>query len=326
MTLTTTPPSFTSSPMPTPETFARTVPFFIERHSWGEHRKASMATVDIRQMTAEEAEAAKRMLSMRKRLLNSTKTCAIRQHDARFRERLQDLSAAPFRPGLYLIPIGLMERVANEAQAWLDTRERLADEAADEYPTLIAPMRVALGPLFNEFDYPERAQFRACFWATYRFVNMGVPDVIRTIRADVFARERQKLEEEGRRAAVMVQQHLRVHLLEITEHLRDLLSPKANGRMPALRDGSLDRLFDFLQTIEARDVTNDGALRTLVRRMRASLDNSVRGVDDLREDDDLRRRTAVVMADAHTALESMVTIDGPVRAMRLRAAEELETV
>lgn len=320
---TTTAPPTTA--VPAPETFARTVPFFVERHSWGEHRKASMSNVDIKQMSEAEAEAAKRMLSLRKRLLHSEKTCAIRQHDTRFRERLQDLAAAPFRPGLYLIPLGLMERVDDEAQAWLRTRDRLADEAAEEYPTLIGPMRAALGPLFNEFDYPSRERFRACFWATYRFVNMGVPDVIRSIRAEVFTREREKLEEEGRRAAVMVQQHLRVHLLEITEHLRDLLSPKANGRLPALRDGALDRLFDFLRTVEARDVTNDGALRALVGRMRASLDDTVRGVDDLREDDDLRRRTASVMTDVHRALEGMVT-DGPVRAMRLRAVDELEVV
>lgn len=319
MTITNQLPGNTNTALPQAEMFARTVPFFVERHSWGEHRKASINAVDVMLIDdPAKQEAAKKLLSLRKRLLNSEQTRGIRQHDTRFRERLQDLCAAPWRPSLYLISFGTVEQVYDAAIEWADERGKLADAAAEEYPTLIEPMREQLGPLFNEFDYPPAPQFRARFWVSYGFIDIGVPNVLARFREDVFQRETARVRAEAQAAGSMIQNHLRAHLLEITEHLAELLSPKANGRMPALREGSLDRLFDFLSTIEARDVTGDGALRTLVRRLRSQTAGSVSGVQDLRDDDELRARVAATMTQTRDQLQAMVVDDAGRRAIFLR--------
>lgn len=312
--------SANSPEMPSMQTFSATAPFFVERHSWGEHRKANMSAVAIRD--AEDEAATKRMLSLRKRLLDSETTRAIRLLDTRFRERLHELSATPFRPGIYLIPLGLVERCFDEAQQYERERDALADRAAEEFPNLIAPMRAQLGPLFNPDDYPSPQRFRACFWVNYRFIDMGVPNVLRSLRADVLARERRAIEDEARQVVDLVKQHLRGSLLDITDHLRTLLAPKANGRMPALRDGALDRLFEFLQTLELRDVTNDGALRTLAGRIRQQIDG-ISDVQDIRDDEALRQRMAASMEQAHRLLETMVEEGAPVRAYRLRDESEV---
>ena len=302
------------------DVYARTLPFIIERHSFGEHRKADMSLLEIHKASEADTDTDKRLITLTKRLLNSDVTRAVSRHDTQFRQYLTSVSATPLRPGVFLIPFGLVEEVHRKAREWEAERDRLADIAAEAYPALIAPMRSSLGSLWNPDDYPSQDRFRAAYWSRWRFVDMGVPNVLREFNASVFAEERRKLAQESRDAAEQIQQHLCASLMEITSHLSDLLAPRANGRKPALRDGSLDGLKHYLSVLEIRDVTNYAQLREVVRRLRSGLGEEGVDVQALRNDASLRAVTAAELALATQSLEALVMVDAP-RAIHLRDEE-----
>lgn len=299
---------------PSTDVFARTVPLLLEKHYFGESKKASMAPVSIDGQTAAEQARTKAMLTLSKRLLNSEELRKVRYRDIEFRDYLRGVST-PFRPGLYLVPLALVEAVDEAARTWEAERAALVEAAAVAYPAHVQAMREPLGPLFNPLDYPPAGVFRSKFWVDWRFVDFGVASVLREVRADIFRRETEKLQRQAGEARTLIEQHLRGSLLEITAHLRDLLGPKASGKRPQLRDNCLERLMGFLATVEQRDVTGDESLQRVVARLRklsTGLDLEV-----LRDDEDVRDATAKDMALIAAQVERLV-VEGPARGIRFR--------
>lgn len=299
----------------TPELFQRNIPLEIEKHAFGEHRKASMARVAFTVETEAE-QPDKGRLSLRKRIIDSPEANAVRKCDTDFLYELTGQIGTRWRPGFFLVPIGLVGRADDRAMAWLQERSQLADAAAAKLPDYIAEAQQKLGTLFVGRDYPTVEQYRRSFSASYRFVDVGVPNLLREVRADVFTREQAKLEADAREAADLIQQHLRRTLLDITTHLRDLLTPKEDGKHKALRAGALDDLFGFLDTVQLR-MTNDADLAPLVARLRgmqSSLD-----LDVLRHSDASRERIQQTMGEMTEALTPLVSEQ--VRGIRFRDDE-----
>jgi hypothetical protein len=296
--------------------FARTVPLIVERHSFGEYRKASLNNVEVKKGD-DEKEADKKLLSLTKRLLDCAEVKAITQHDKVFSIYLR-LVAAPYRPGMFLVPIGMVEHLDERARAWEEKRAELVEAATRVYLARVEAMRVPLGPMYRRDDYPSQDEFRASYWVSWRFVDFGAPALLQNVKAEVFARERQKVEAEAQRARVLIRQHLRQTLLDMTEHLAKLLSPK-DGKFPALRGGALDRLLEFVGSINLRDVTNDVELRSVVQR----LDGIGKGLtfEQLRDDEALRVATGSIVQEAQAVLATLVS-DSP-RAIRLRDEAEV---
>jgi hypothetical protein len=300
-----------------PETsvFSRTVPIIIERHYFGEYKSASTSLIDIHKTTPDEPDADKRMIALTKRLLASPEVNAIRNRDEAFNQYIR-MVATPFRPGVYLVPVGLVEQVYAEARKWETERNELADAAAEAYPKHVEAMRVPLGPLFNDADYPPKTVFRAAFWISYRFVDFGAPSVLQTIRADIFEREREKVAAQAAQARSIIEQHAAGMLLKITEHLVETLQPRANGKKPRVTDKALDRLFQFLDTAALRDVTNFRELQAVTTRLRRVAQGL--SVEQLRSDSDLRARVASQIEEAKEAVAQLVE-EGDRRAIRIRS-------
>lgn len=309
------PKTTTTIAAPSSDVFSKTVPLLVQKHAFWESRKASMEPITITGQTQEDQIRTKSHLTLSKRLLNSDELRAIRHRDTAFRLFLQN-TATPFRPGLYLIPLALVETVDIEATKWETERQALVDAAALAYPAHIEAMRVPLGPLFNELDYPSVPAFKSKFWVDWRFINFGVNDKIASVRADIFKKEQAKLERQSLEAQDMIEQHLRSSLFTITAHLRGLLAPKASGKRVGLRDNCLDKLTEFLATVESRNVTGDQSLAKVCGRLRMlskKLDLEV-----LRDADEVRDKVADEMTKIEASLSALVT-EGPAgRGIRLR--------
>lgn len=284
--------------------FDKTVPLVVEAHGFGERRKASLANVSIE--GADDPTRVKENLALSKRLLNSDEIRAIRQRDHKFRTYLQSV-ATPFRPGFYLVPVGLVEQVDAEAKTWQKDRDALVDVAVRAYPGHVKAMATELGVYYNPLDYPPTERFRSAWWTEYQFVDFGVPNLLRTVKAEIFSREREKVERKAAEARTLIEQHLAASLLDITTHLAHLLAPKGDGKYPALRDKALDRLFHFLDTLAARDVTDFKALQAVTRKLHGVVDGI--NVDVLRDDDARRNALATAMVDAKAEVAKLVDED-----------------
>lgn len=295
-----------SKPTAAGDVFAKTVPLVIEKHYWGETKEGNLAKV--------QTKANKAYLSLRKRLLVAPELSAIRTRDYNFYQYLRSY-ATPFRPGFWLVALAMVEEVRAAAERWETERGLLADAAASAFPGHVETMPDVLKDQFNRKDYPSAQRFRDAFWVEWRFVNLGVPDVLREVRAEVFREEREKAQRLAAEARSTVERHLVTILHEVTTHAAELLQPRANGTRPSLREGCLDRLTRFLATAEAQNVTNSEEARDLIRRVR----DIGRGltVRMLKDDDDLRARTQSALATAAAAIAEAVE-EQPERAIRIR--------
>ena len=305
--------------VPGTDVFARTIPLLIERHSFGEHRKASMLPVTIKDQTPEEEAATKSLLKLSKRLINSPELKQIRNCDGVWRDFLI-ANTARFRPGLYLTPVGNITIVEARARQWETDRQALVEKAALAYPKQVQDMRGPLGPLFNERDYPTVDRFKAQFWVDWRFINFGVNEVLKEVRADIFRRESEKAQRAADEARAMIEQHRRGMLLKITQHLRSLLAPKASGKRANLQAGSFDRLAEYLKTVDTwQAVAADGDLVKVVTQLKVL----AKGLDleVLRTEEALRDKMAVEMGKVEEQLTALV-VDAPARGIRLRDDEE----
>jgi hypothetical protein len=296
-----------------PELFTKTVPFIYEKHSFGEHKTASMSRVEVQTFEQEE-KPDKALLSLRKRLLDMPELNAIHQHDARFHRFLKNETSTPWKPGLYLVPAGLVPRVYARAEAWEQRRAELVQEAGAKYREHVVTAQQKLGPLFDESDYPSLDRFIAAFWVKFRFIDIGTPNVLRTLNAEVFAREIAKVETEAREAQAAIREHLRVLLLDITETLATRLTPKGDGKFPRLQDNALDEVLQFLDTAALRNVTDDQQLQSFVATLKG-LGNGL-DVHALRDDTHLRAQTAAAIAAVKESLEPLV--QSRVRGIRVR--------
>lgn len=303
-----------------PDVFARTVPFMYERHSFGEAKEADLTKVQVDNQAAEPTEAekasGKAMLGLTKRLIAMPETVALRAIDKKFYEFLK-ASGTPFRPSFFLIALPMVERVDAAAQVWQADRDHAADVATAAYPAQVEAMRLLLEPIgqFNPRDYPTPQAFRRRFWCDYRFVNFGVPNVIETIKTEIFERERDKAAREGQKFVSVIEQHMAGTLLRITDALAATLAQRADGTKPALRANALDKLLQYVDTFAARDATNFKGLQAVTRdlkRLAKGLD-----IETLREDPQLREQTAQAMRDATDAVALLVTEETR-RSIRLR--------
>lgn len=315
------PASRSERTVPGADAFVRTAHLLIEKHYYGESKSASLQPVEIKgtdgkALNPEQQAKTKALLGLRKRLLDSPELRQIKYRDKEFRHFLHGV-ATPFRPGLYLVPAKMVEVVCAEAKKWEQEREALVETAAKAYPAHVQSMRGPLGPLYNPLDYPPVEVFKAKFWISWRFVNFGVSDLIKEARADIIQEETAKLRAQAVEASALIQQHLFVSLNKILEHLKDLLTPSGESKRLGIREGSFDRLTEFLKTVEDRDTTGNPSLKRVITQLRKLGKNL--DLDTLREDDTVRAQVTTEMTQIIERVDALVV--ETTRGIRIRDEE-----
>ena len=152
--------------------------------------------------------------------------------------------------------------------------------------------------------YPPVESVRSQFNFGWRYVSFGVPAKLREISARIFEDEREKAALLMAEASSEIQQVLRAALAGLVEHLRDRLTDQPDGRPQRLRESTVQKLRDFLDTFNFRNVTDDGELKEQVEKARDLL----KGVttDAIRNTTALRARIKDGMTEIAAQLEGLV--------------------
>src|SRR3989454_3336672 len=262
----------------------------------GNTRKVSSAQVEV--------DAGKDSIHVSKSLLDSPELEAIRRLDGEIRRYLYSI-CLPFEPGIHLLPIGLIESADAKLNEFRAKREELVEVFLGAYPRLCAEAAGRLRTLYNPLDYPPVAQVRSEFTCSWQYVSYGVPHQLREVSERMFQDERGKAAQRMSEAYTEVRQVLREARVELVAHLRDRLTDQTDGTPQRLRESTVQKLREFLDTFDFRNVTNDQELKEQVERARALLTGTT--TDAIRNTGDLRSKVREGMGEIADRLGTMVS-------------------
>lgn len=287
----------------------RTLCLVLDLKRPGNHRRVSTSQVEV--------DADRDVVRVSKQLLSAPELLAIEHFDAKIRRYVNSFCLPSLlRGGVFLLPLGLVERVDLRLEELHTERSALVETFLATYPDLVTAARAQLRGLFNPDDYPEVSSMGAAFSFSWRYVSFRVPETLAAIDRSIFAREREKASRQWSEAAGIIQNLLRANMAELVSHMTDRLTPASDGKPKVFRNTAVSNLTEFLKTFEARNVTDDRELTAIVDRARQLLD----GVEpeNLRRSDDIRETVRSGFAEINRSLDSMIT-NRPARRIVLAA-------
>jgi hypothetical protein len=185
----------------------------------------------------------------------------------------------------------------------------------------VAGAESLLGSLYDPQNYPEAEAVRARFSVDYKYVSTSVPEKLRQIRADIYAREGAKAQKEVESMTENIKSVLRESVRDMLAHAVDKLKPKADGTQQIFRDSLLGNVRDFLATFQARNIADDTELAGICEQ----IDGLLMGItpDSLRTDETLRDEVRGTFEGITATLDTML-VDRPARKLRRLEAPNVE--
>lgn len=316
---------------------ARTVALEVHVSCLGTTRKVSSDMAEI-----EGTDPS--MLRLSKSILDSPQLEQIRSLRSSLASRIEKhaLPCSVFKSGVKLIGTGSIDAVQAIINDFTyepgneDPELRMFDEAGNElpkgkiptvvdefvaaYPKLVDAARERLGELFDPADYPPAERVREAFGTTYSYQSFDTPQNLKTISKALFNAERKKAERKWSAAEAEIRNALREGFIQLVEHLKDRLTPDADGKKKRLHESAIENFRDFMVAFEGRNVTDDAELGGLVAKAKALVDGI--GIESLRESGDLREQIVGGLTNiAETAGSMTVKVT---RKVNLRSRSEAQ--
>ncbi len=199
-----------------------------------------------------------RKLLINPELLGPIRTCA---HQAR--KTVQQYSLPFPITSIYLVPKETLSMIDERLNAFKERFWNKVNDFVDQYELAREDARSILGDFFDETDYPENIITKFNF--EWRFLILGLPGKTGVLSPEIYEREKQKfvtLMEETRDLAMAA---LRGEFGEIISHLLERL----DGKPKTVKSSMLNRLKDFLDAFDTRNVFQDEVLHQLVQEAKA---------------------------------------------------------
>ncbi|MEN3329071.1 MAG: hypothetical protein V7638_3878 [Acidobacteriota bacterium] len=195
------------------------------------------------------------------------------------------------RGGMYVIPLGLVDKVDDEVAAFIEKRDELLDGLIERYDELVSEARRRLAEHFDQRDYPTPKELRKAFVvdANWR-PSLSLPTQLEKVNREIWERQQRKVEAQWQDAAADIPRALAVGYQEIIAHAVSRLGTDEEGKPNVFRDSMVQRINEFLASFEARNITNVEELNRLAKRAR----QAVTGVTAERLRDNVDTRTAVL--------------------------------
>lgn len=265
-----------------------------------------------------EVDADKDLLHISKDLLDSPEFKAISKHDSRIGIYMRRICLpSPFKAGIYLVPIGLIEDVDKKLSEMIERRKGLVNEFLVVYPAQVSAAKDRLRALYNENDYPDVTEVRRAFRVETQFINFSTPGELQTVSRKLFEREKEKAERKWTEAAEEIQQVLRAAMAELVGHMVERLTD-VDGKRKKFHKTLVTNMSQFLDTFEKRNITNDADLADIVGKARKALEGV--DVDGLKQSDALRENVRLGFEEIKKTVDAMV-IDRPKRAIEFDESE-----
>lgn len=193
-----------------------------------------------------------------------------------------------FKKGVYLIPSGLFKEVESRLKAYFAVREILINNFISLYLQRVKEAQEQLCSLYNENEYPTIEQVRAKFSFTWTTFRIEVAESLKVQSQEIFDQEKNKIEKLWENAGEEIVQILRGEALYYINGLLSKLQPTKKGEVKEIPENYLERLKDFFEIFQKRNICDDQELAQVVEIAK----QAVSGVNsfDLQNNEALRAK------------------------------------
>lgn len=275
----------------------RTMCLVLTFTALGNRRKVANSQVEV--------AADKDWIAVSKRLLDSDEFDAVKSLDGEIRRYIAN-TALPglLKQGVYLLPTELVEPVTAKLREFDIQRRVLVKKFVAEYAELVHQAQVRLDKLFDPADYMDPAHVEGCFRLRWQLIQFTTPASLEQISRELYEQEKAKAEAQWAEARETIQQMLRADMAELVEHLVDRLSTDEKGNKKTFFDSSVTKVQSFLQVFDARNITDDAQLQTLVSEAKKIISDV--NPKRLRNSENLREHVRDGFAKIREALDPLI--------------------
>ena len=178
--------------------------------------------------------------------------------------------ALPFPiASVHLVPKENLEMIDEQLQLFKDKFWEQFYEFEAIYGDALDEASEKLGSLYNESDYPT--DIRSKFNFEWRYVALTVPGKSTVLSPAIYKREKEKflgMMEETRELAMVA---LREEFSEVLEYITSRLSTNGNGKPKVLKTSMFNKLTEFLDEFENRNIFKDETLSELTGQAREAI-------------------------------------------------------
>jgi len=286
----------------------KAVAYALNIHLMGTTRKVDPRKVDLKDKingTRPEEDS----VSVEMKILKSPEYDSIKSLDRGIKSSLEKLALpSPFKDGIYLIPIPLIERVNKLVENYKAQREAAIEKFIVKYQEAIDDAKARLNGFFDSKYYPEAFVIRSRFSVDSMFVDFGTPTALDEVSPELFAKEQQAMRQRMQNAAEEIQLALRSSFQELVNHMVEILTPGPDGKYKKFYESSLTNLKEFLGDFSARNITDDTELDALVTKAKDILNGA--DVSLLRDAPAFKQAVATSLDEVKTTLATLVTTKG----------------
>ncbi|MCX5814177.1 MAG: DUF3150 domain-containing protein [Proteobacteria bacterium] len=201
----------------------------------------------------------------RKYLINPELLGPLNTTSHQARNLVQKLSLPFPITGIYLIPKESLSHVDSRLE---EHKKVFTDKAAafeTEYGQARNEAKLALGSLFNEGDYPLHISSKFKF--NWRFLTIDLPGKSTILSPEIYEREKQKftdMMDEARDLASFT-------LINEFREIIDGLVERLNGTGKAIKGATFNKLREFIDTLDTKNLFNDQLVKEFADEARESL-------------------------------------------------------
>lgn len=217
----------------------------------------------------------------------------------------------PLKRGTYLMPIAFLD----ETYEMLDKAQRAYEKQADaleaDFPRLQKQAEEDLAELHDPGVLENANRFRAGFSVERKMFDFSPPDEAK-LSESVYKAERKKWADTFSQAEDEVKGALREACRDLVAHLAERLEPAANGKRKSFHHTTIDKILEFFELFDKRNILDDRELKNLVSRGKRILRGGDVLVDGLREDQGMRDIVREQMNGIKEQLDTLIK-DAPRR-------------
>lgn len=196
------------------------------------------------------------------------------------------VKASMLANGFYVLPKKFINEIDAEIESAKADINLLLDQLEPRWPELIESAKPNLGEHWKLSDYPPFHIWRKEWEINSRLRGLNVPALLNDYNEKLAKREYEKLRLDWADTAQEVRDALRSGFIHLVTDFSDKLGRDDDGKFKVFTKNLVEKLTNFCQTFEARDLTGDAQLSQMANEVK----QLVSGVDPkaLRKDEALR--------------------------------------